>query len=828
VPPASPTGADRAWYHDRNCWGVGLIGTTVSHFRVVREIGRGGMGVVYEAEDLKLGRRVALKFLPREMTQNEQALQRFRLEARAASALDHEGICTIFDVDEADGQPFLAMEFLEGEPLSERLNGRALPLDAALDLAIQIADALDAAHRKGIVHRDIKPANIFITSRGRAKVLDFGLAKLVADPIHAAAGAATVDVPAHLTSPGSAVGTVAYMSPEQARGEALDARTDLFSFGAVLYQLASGKMAFDGPTSAVIFARILEKESPPPSSINPDLPPKLDEIIGKALEKDRELRYQTAAEMRADLKRLKRDSDSGRVAAQRSGAAATAEPARDSRSSSRVAAPAASGTAEAARPALSRRWWIAGIAAVVVIAAAAGTFVWRGSRGTAGISSLAVLPFTYDRQDASHEFLADGITEDVINNLAQLPGLRVMARTTVFRYKGKDIDPQQVGQALKVDAILTGRLTHHDEQMTIQADLVRVSDGAQIWGQQFTRPEQQAHDLQGDITREITQMLRARITGAQMQHMMAGKTQDPEAYELYLKGRFFMTKRTRQDLAQAISYFQQAIEKDPTYAQAHAALALVYGVAPGYGVLSFTEAEPKAKAEAERALQLDSSLAEAHTALAGAKASEFDWDGAEREYKRAIELKPNDANAHYFYANLCLAPLGRYDEAIAEFRKALDLDPFSGIMNANFAAMLAAARRDDEAREQFRKALDLDAHFEVALDRAAEFYAWHNDYATAWKLASQEYPEAAGLYHGGGRDAYYAARLKSLGKDADVSDLATLYAAWGKKDEAFATMNKTLAEDPIDMAGYIRRPEYDSMRSDPRFAVIMKRMNLKP
>ncbi len=792
-----------------------MIGTTVSHYRVVREIGRGGMGVVYEAEDLKLGRRVALKFLPREMMENQQALQRFQLEARAASATAHEGICTIFEVDEADGQPFIAMELLEGGPLSERLIGPPLGLDAVLDLAIQIADALDAAHAKSIIHRDIKPANVFITSRGRAKILDFGLAKVAPHPmLTAAVGSATVDAPAHLTSPGSSVGTVAYMSPEQARGEPLDARTDLFSFGAVLYQLATGKMPFEGPTSAVIFTKILEKESPPPSSINPDLPPRLDEIIGKALEKDRELRYQTAAEMRADLKRLKRDSDSGKSSSR---AVAIAD-------RPQVAGPA---SAEVKFPKAARKWWIGVAAALVLLAAAAGAWWWRGGGTKSGISSLAVLPFSYDRSDASHEFLADGITEEVINNLAQIPGLRVMARTTVFRYKGKDIDPQQVGQKLNVDAILTGRLAHHDEQMTIQADLVRVSDGAQVWGQQFTRPEQQAHDLQSDITKEISQMLRARITGAEMQHLTAAKTKDPEAYELYLKGRFYLTKRTKQDLTEAITYLQQAVDRDPSYAEAHAALALVYNVATGYGVMPFAKAEPKAKAEAARALELDPNLSEAHAALGFAKSAEFDWDGSEREYKRALELKPNDSAAHYFYAQVCLLPQGRNDDALAEFRKALELDPFSGIMNTNLAVALSSARRSDEAIQQIRKALDMDPHFEVALDRGAELLSSRGDYAEAWKLVARAHPEAANLYTGGGRDAYYAARLKALGTTGDASDLSVLYAAWGKKDEAFAQLNKTLEVDPVDAGQYLRRPEFDGLRTDPRYAELLKQMKLK-
>ena len=572
------------------------VGQTVSHYRILSKIGGGGMGVVYEAEDLKLGRHVALKFLPDELAHDTQALSRFQREAKAASSLNHPNICTIHEIDEVDQRAFIVMELLKGQTLRHRIAGKPLEINTVLDLGIQIADALDAAHSKGIVHRDMKPANIFVTNRGQAKILDFGLAKVTLKPESVDMSASTIESEEHLTSPGSALGTVAYMSPEQVRGKELDVRTDLFSFGAVLYEMCTGTLPFRGDTSGVIFESILNRAPAPASRLNPDLPPKLDELIGKCLEKDRNLRYQHAADVRTDLQRLKRDSESGKVVA-----------------------------SDAAHSFWSRRPMSISAVAFVFVAAlvALGVFYFRNPRNR--IDSVAVLPFVNAGADPSMEYLSDGITEGIIDRLSGLPNVKVISRTSAFRYKKRDIEPRKVAKELGVEALVMGRLIQRDDDVYVSAELVDAREDKQLWGEQYSRKLADIHSVQQEIATAVSGNLRVQLTSEEQTRLNKPSTTNPEAYQLYLKGRYHANQATAAGLKKGIEYFQQAIEKDPGYGLAYAGLADSYSaLGGGWQYLPPSDTLPKAKAAAMKALELDDTLAEAHAALA--YATFFDWD----------------------------------------------------------------------------------------------------------------------------------------------------------------------------------------------------------
>ncbi|MGH9703553.1 MAG: protein kinase domain-containing protein, partial [Candidatus Acidiferrales bacterium] len=562
------------------------------------------MGVVYKAEDTKLGRFVALKFLPPEMSQDPMALQRFQLEARAASALNHPNICTVYEIDEFEGQSFIAMEFLEGDTLKHSHSTEPFKIDRLLDIGIQVADALDAAHAQGVIHRDIKPANIFITRRGHAKLLDFGLAKLA--PAGTGGGvidgasettAITANTPGtNLTSPGVAMGTVAYMSPEQALGEPLDARTDLYSFGAVLYEISTGRTPFSGSTTAALFDAILHKSAVSPVRLNPEIPDDLQHIINKLLEKNRQDRYQSARELSTDLRRLKRDTDSGHPT-HITHAVVTAHELQQQRKRIGIIAAASLG-------------------AIALVLLSLYFFVWRART----IDAIAIMPFVNASSDAHVEYLSDGLTESLINSLSQLPHLSVMSRSSVFRYKGKGTDPKDLGKDLGVRAVLMGRVVQQGENLTVSVELVDTANDHHIWGEQYNRKVNDLLSLEGDITRDISDTLKLQLTGEEKSKLARKPTDDPVAYQLYLNGLYYWNKGTQNGFQKAVDFFNQAIEKDPKFALAQAGLADTYSLLGDSGYLAPGDAWPRAKTAAMVAVGIEDSLAEAHTSLALVKA----------------------------------------------------------------------------------------------------------------------------------------------------------------------------------------------------------------
>jgi serine/threonine protein kinase/tetratricopeptide (TPR) repeat protein len=776
-----------------------LIGRTVSHYHVLEKLGSGGMGVVYRAADIRLGRSVALKFLPENLARHPEALRRFEREAQAASALSHPNICTIYDIGEDGGEAFIVMELLEGQTLKERIADGRPTFGDLLELAIQITDALDAAHRRGIIHRDVKPANIFITKRGEAKILDFGLAKLQElrsgdheseGSLHAKALSSASDDtstagidPGYLTNPGMVIGTVIYMSPEQARGEQLDARTDIFSWGAVLYELATGRQAFPRDTVAIPFDTPVNRSLEPPSHVNPQLTSEFDAIITRCLEKDRSRRYD-ATTLLADLRRLRRRADSAETRSE--------------------------------------------VRASIL------------SRSPEFADSIAVFPFENAGREPDKEYLSDGITETIINSLARLRRLRVVPRTTMFRYRDRATDPIQAGRELRARAILTGRVAQRGDQLIVDAELVDTARESQLWGEKYTRGLSDILAVQEEIASEVSKRLGLQLSDEENERLIRRPTQNREAYHLLVKGWYYANKWTPEGLGKGLAYTRQAIEADPAYAEPYAVLAYVYSMLGHFGTLASADAFPKAKAAALRALEIDEAFAGVHFSLGVVRLLyDWDWSGAETEIQRGLQLAPNDAAGHFAYGEW-LTAMGRFEEAIVELERALDLDPLSSPISANLASAYSFVSQHDRALEQIRKTVELDPSFFAAqallallLSRAGYF---EDAVADAQKCLSLPGYELRGkgtlgvVYAIAGRTEE---AMKIAGELEDqpqlrrlTSGLPHIYGALGNRDQALKWLEEAYQARVSNLVFVCQAPELKSLHGDPRFEEMLRRIGL--
>ena len=838
-----------------------LPNTTLSHYRIVSKIGAGGMGEVYLAQDTRLDRRVALKILPADVASNRDRMERFIREAKSAAALSHPNIAQIFEIGEHDGTHYIAMEFVEGVTLREKIHRDRTELRKLLRYLQHVAEGLAKAHAAGIVHRDLKPDNIMITRDGHAKILDFGLAKLIEatgpkpDREGGLSEVATAVMQQHST-PGVIMGTVGYMSPEQAQGKTneIDQRSDIFSFGCILFEAATRHKPFEGDSVVKSLHSLIYEAAPQIKDLNPSAPVDLQRIIRRCLAKDPEDRYQSIKEVAIELKELRRELETGadfdttvpppvgsaRALSTDGGSTVQSTAARSG------SIPPTVSSAEYLLSGIRKNKRSAGVALVILFVLISGAGYWafkyRGSAsgGTEAISSIAVLPFQNKSADADTDYLSDGLAESLIFRLSQLPGLKVSPTTSVMRYKGKDTDIARIASELGVDAVMTGRLVKRGDNLNITVELVDIRNNRSLWGEQYERKMSDLLATQREIAAAITQKLQLKLAGSDTRGITKRYTDNNEAYQLYLKGRFHFARRTDEDIRRSIELFQQAIKLDPNFALAYVGVSESYNVMPSYPYMSPNEANPLAKAAVAKALEIDPELPEAHT-VAGMIAATYDWDWvkAEREFKRSLELDPNLAITHYRYAWVYLSPMGRHDEAIAEMKRAMELEPLSLVQGANFAAVYLYARQFDKALDQAKKTYDLDPNMVTGQNWMCHAYNVNGMYAESLaiseKVTQSNRSLLAGLgyaYAKSGRRQEAEAVLKQwkeIEKTKYVANywLAIVHAALGENDAAFAELEKAYREHDWFLQRLQTDPFMDPLRGDPRFKDLVRRLGLR-
>ena len=810
-------------------------GIKLGRYEIHSKIGAGGMGEVYLAEDTQLGRRVAIKFLSPELVADERANKRLVKEARAAATLDHPNICSIYEVGEADGRSFIAMQYVEGETLDLRLKRKPLALKESITLASQIADALAEAHVHNIIHRDIKPANIIVTSRGQAKVMDFGLAKVIerAQPIESEAA-----TEAFLSTPGAILGTVPYMSPEQVRGEVLDGRSDIFSFAVVLYEMLSGRQPFASASAAATISAILNEEPPTLLRYAPNLPEELQRIVRKCLEKDRERRYQTMRDVAIDLDNCRREHETTR-----------GDLSHGERMTGGTAVTMAASNLSKCKFLLSRRALMAGaLLGLLVVVALAYVLFFRRATTTPRppeIKSLAVLPLENLSGDPAQDYFADGMTEALISNLSQIHALdKVISRTSVIRFKGSHSKSlPEIAAELKVDAVIEGTVQRSGGRVHITARLIPAAADSPLWSREYERDESDVLKLQGEIARAVADEIRIQLTPEERARLASARSIDPAAHEAYLLGRYHSQKFNEEDLKRAIEYFERAIQLAPDYAAAYAELSEAWRTRGILGAKTFKEVEAPARAAALRALALDPNLADAHAKLGNLKyIYDRDWSGAEEEMKRAVALDPNSLFPHLAYAYLLMA-LGRFPEALTHQQIGAQLDPTTSFIRSDVGRILYFAGKYDEAIQHLSRALELDPRNDLAYSNLVDVYEQLGRYEEA--LAALDKAEAlrpnfwlyqaqrARVYARAGRRTEALRMIEEFkaamgsGRFPEIG-LAEVYPALGEKDEAFRLLFRVI-EERDQFSSFIKIDHsFDSLHSDPRWKELLRRMNFPP